>query len=286
MKFILAGLGNWYPWEWRLTQTAVARADELGFWAVVLPDHYLWTERRGNASLDSWIALTFLAAQSKHIRLGTLVTPIPFRSPAILAKMVSTLDVISNGRVVLGVGSGWLRPEFEAYSKWDVARIRVDKTEEGVKLILKLWKERLVNFQGRYYRAKNAVLEPKPVQKPRPPLLFGGEGPRMLRMAGRYADICFIAPWIGLDFADTLRLVLKEARSVGRGNKISFAAGAPSVQPPYLGSRYQAEQYVKRAEQAREEGCEYLVVPFPRATYLDSMEDFARTVLPSFASER
>src|SRR5207245_8090746 len=99
------------------------------------------------------------------------------------------------GRTVLGVGAGWSTTEFEGYSVWDPPKIRVEKTEEGLQLILKLWHEPKVDFNGKYYHAKGAVLEPKPVQKPHPPLLFGGTGTRMLRMAGKYGDICMISPF-------------------------------------------------------------------------------------------
>lgn len=106
--------------------------------------------------------------------------------------MVSTLDVLTDGRTVLGIGAGSSQSEFEAYSLWDTARVRVEKTAEAVQSVLRLWTKRTVDFAGKYFRAKGAVLEPKPRQKPHPPLIFGGIGPRMLQIAGRYADICLI----------------------------------------------------------------------------------------------
>ncbi len=136
-------------------------------------------------TLDTWTVLSYLAAKTRRLMLGTLVTPVPFRPPGILAKMVATLDVITSGRAILGVGAGWSQTEFQGYSEWTDGKTRVDKTEEGVQLILKLWHEDKVDFHGRYYKAQGAVLEPKPVQKPHPPLLFGGSSPRMLRLAGR-----------------------------------------------------------------------------------------------------
>lgn len=129
-----------------------------------------------------------------------MATPIPFRPPGILAKMVATVDLLSSGRTILGVGAGWSRTEFEGYNEWVSGKTRVDRTEEGVKLILRLWQEDKVDFQGKFYSAKAAVLDPKPLQKPHPPLLFGGFSPRMLRLAGRYGDLCFIPPWIKIPF--------------------------------------------------------------------------------------
>src|SRR5437773_11326064 len=106
-----------------------------------------------------------------------------------LAKIVSTLDLLSNGRTILGVGAGWSQTEFEGYSEWSSNKIRVDKTREGLDLILKLWTQEKVDFKGKLYQAKGAVLDPKPVQKPHPPLLFSGIGHRMLRMTVEHAYI-------------------------------------------------------------------------------------------------
>src|SRR5213593_336899 len=223
VRFILSGLGNWSP-SWKLIEQAVPLADKLGFWGAVLPDHYMWGENRGgDSTLETWTALTYLAARTKKIKLGTLVTPIPFRPPGILAKTVSTFDLLSSGRTVLGVGAGWSQTEFEGYSVWDPPKIRVEKTEEGLQLILKLWQEPKVDFNGKYYHAKEAVLEPKPVQKPHPPLLFGGTGTRMLRMAGKYGDICMISPFGNAILGRRKRVVLDEAKRHNRATKVSFA---------------------------------------------------------------
>ncbi len=129
-----------------------------------MPDHYLRAEGRDDATLDSWFALAHLASITNKIHVGTMVTPIPFRPPALLAKMVATLDVISNGRTFLGIGAGWSKREFEAYGEWNNSAVRVSKTEEGVKLILSLWTEKRTDFHGKYYHSKEGILEPKPIQ--------------------------------------------------------------------------------------------------------------------------
>ncbi len=95
VKYILE-LSNWYR-DWELVKEAAIEADKLGFWGIAMADHYLRAEGRDDATLDSWFALAHLASRTKAIHVGTLVTPIPFRSPTILAKMVATLDIISNG---------------------------------------------------------------------------------------------------------------------------------------------------------------------------------------------
>src|SRR5207237_3432768 len=94
--------------NWNQIQKVAIEADQLGYWGFVLPDHYMWgSERGGDSTFETWTVLTYLAAKTEKIRLGTLVTPIPSRPPGMLAKTVSTLDILSNGRTILGVGAGW-----------------------------------------------------------------------------------------------------------------------------------------------------------------------------------
>jgi alkanesulfonate monooxygenase SsuD/methylene tetrahydromethanopterin reductase-like flavin-dependent oxidoreductase (luciferase family) len=158
-------------------------AEECGFEFLLTWDHYMLPD--DNRMFDAWSLLSYLAAGTDKIRLGTCVTPIPFRSPAMLAKIVSSVDNLSNGRVILGVGAGWHRPEFEGYSVWDDAKTRVAKTREGLELMMKLWMEPSVDFHGRFYNATDAVLEPKPKQRPYPEMWFGTTGSTMLKLASR-----------------------------------------------------------------------------------------------------
>src|SRR4029077_19096282 len=125
-----------------------------------MPDHYMGgREFGGNSTLDTWLALTHIAPRTETIRLGTLVTPITLRPPSILAKMVSTLDNLSGGRAMLGVGAGSSQTELDRYGKWSESKIRVEKTNEALSLILKLWTDDRVDFRGAYYSSNGAILE-------------------------------------------------------------------------------------------------------------------------------
>jgi len=232
-----------------------------------------------NSTLETWVMLSYLAGKTKQIRLGTLVTPIPFRPPGILAKMLSTLDILSKGRIVLGVGAGWSQPEFEGYSEWDEPKIRVDKTKEGLELMIKLWTQEEVTFDGKYYQAEAAVLEPKPIQKPYPQLLFGGRGDRMLKLAGRYADICYIMPHFQTPgtYEDMREKVLKAAKKANRVDKVAFMAGS-------MGSmaQYDFKEYSQRVEEAIDVGAHYYLTALPRSTYIESMRRFVKEIIPSF----
>ena len=284
MKFFLAGLGNWYK-ELDIVKEAILEADKLGFDGALVPDHYMWGSREPSrrrpddyVTLDSWVLLTYLAAKTEQICLGTRVTPIPFRPPGMLAKMVSTLDILSNGRIILGVGAGWSKEEFEGYSEWNEPKVRVDKTIEGLELIVKLWTQKEVTFEGKYYRAKAAVLMPKPVQKPYPTLLFGSSGYRMLRLAGKYGNICYIPhTQTPEEYEEGKKKVLRVAERLNRTDKIAFMVGAMS------GAPYDQKGYFRRVEEAIEVGASYFQTSFPRnESLVNSVRRFAREIIPSF----
>lgn len=175
---------------------AVTEAERRGLEVFLVWDHYLLPY--GNETMEAYTLLSYLAGKTERIKLGTCVTPLPFRNPAMLAKVVSTLDTLSEGRFILGVGAGWHQPEFEAYSTWDEASVRVRKVREALKLMTELWVKKEVDFEGEFYSTKGAILEPKPVQKPHPPLWFGTAGETMLHLAARYGS-----GWIPTDL--TLR---------------------------------------------------------------------------------
>jgi alkanesulfonate monooxygenase SsuD/methylene tetrahydromethanopterin reductase-like flavin-dependent oxidoreductase (luciferase family) len=267
MKFFLSGLGNWYN-DFALITNAIVEADRLGFDGALMPDHYMWGEREwgrrldDNVTLETWTTLTYLAGKTEQIHLGTLVTPIPFRPPSMLAKMLSTLDILSRGRVVLGVGAGWSKEEFEGYSEWNEPKVRVDKTKEGLELMIKLWTQ-----------------DPKPVQKPYPPLLFGGRGDRMLKLAGRYADICYIFSRTQTQgYEEGKEAVLNAAKKVKRADKIAFMAGT-------LGTRtaFDTKEYFKKVEAAQETNASYFLTSFPRnGEFIKSMRRFTKEIMPSF----
>ncbi|MHA2322708.1 MAG: LLM class flavin-dependent oxidoreductase [Candidatus Thorarchaeota archaeon] len=286
MKFMLGGLGNWFN-DFELVKNAILEADKLGYDGALMPDHYMWGDMGGrgpmsrpdaNVTMETWITLAFLAAKTEQIHLGTMVTPIPFRPPGLIAKMLSTLDILSNGRVIAGIGAGWSQVEFEGYSEWNKSKKRVDKTHEGLKLILELWTKDKVDFDGKFYKAKGAVLEPKPVQKPYPKLLFGSRGSRMLKLSGTYGDIIFLPPFGDYDPLEARTTVMQAAEKANRADKIGFMAGS------MMGQRItDTDELVKAIEAAKEAGDKYYLVSLPRdESGIETIRKFAQEVMPSF----
>jgi len=180
MKFGLAADGDSSP---QVLNEMALKGEELGFDCFLVTDHFM------KGSLDAWTYLPYLAGKTQKIRLGTCVTPIPLRPPGILAKSIATLDNLSGGRAILGAGIGWHKPEFEGYSKWMDTPKRIAATQEGLELMKKLWTEdRPVNYDGIFYRSVGAIADPKPVQKPHPPIWFGAHGKKTLRLTGKFGD--------------------------------------------------------------------------------------------------
>ena len=140
--------------------------------------------------LECWTTLAALSAVTSKIRLGTMVLCNSFRNPALLAKMAATLDVISNGRLEFGIGAGVQRNEHVAYGiPFPEPRARINRLKEAVEITKKLWTEETVSYKGKFYRITDAVCEPKPLQKPHPPITIGGSGEKLtLKVAAQHAD--------------------------------------------------------------------------------------------------
>ncbi|HWG57236.1 MAG TPA: TIGR03560 family F420-dependent LLM class oxidoreductase [Gaiellaceae bacterium] len=165
-------------------------AEESGLEGLFRSDHYaglMGDETRG--ALDAWTTLAALAAVTRRIRLGSLVSPVTFRHPALLAKAVTTADHVSGGRVELGIGAGWNEREHAAYGfPFPDLGERLERLEEQLELIVRQWTEDEVTFDGRHYRTDALRAHPRPVQRPHPPVIVGGAAkPRTVRLAARFA---------------------------------------------------------------------------------------------------
>lgn len=173
-------------------------AEELGFDHAWLVDHLLDTDGSPDVPMhEAWTLLAGLAAVTSRIRLGVLVTSNTFRQPALLAKQAVTVDHISRGRLILGLGTGWYEDEHRRYGlPFPSAGERVDRLEETIEVLESLMQRDRTTFHGRHYRLEDAPLSPKPLQRPRIPLLIGAHRPRMLQVAARHADMWDTFPTI------------------------------------------------------------------------------------------
>ncbi len=171
-------------------------AERLGFESVWYEDHFMWRDDvypdKPSPRLECLLTLAALAAETRRVQLGALVVGVPYRNPALLAKMWTTLDVISHGRIVIGLGAAWHQQEFEAYGwPFGTVRERMEKLEEALRIVDAMLTERPATFQGHHYSIDRALNDPPPVQRPRPPILVAGNGERRtLRLVAQYADMC------------------------------------------------------------------------------------------------
>lgn len=170
-------------------------AEESGLDSVWGADHLIFREGGETTGIhECWTVLTAIAAVTSRIEIGPLVLAIPFRNPAITAKMAAELDEVSGGRLILGVGCGWHRPEFDAFGyPFDH---RVSRFDEALQVLVPLLREGHVTFSGRYHHAVDAELRPMPIRAGGPPILIAGKRPRMLELVARYADQ-WNAAWYG-----------------------------------------------------------------------------------------
>lgn len=209
--------------SWQAVVDWAVRAEQLGFSSVWLSDHLFYDlsryggpagEQRG---VECFTGLAALAAATSRVRLGSLVACNDFRNPAVLAKVAATLDVLSGGRLDLGMGAGWFAAEYRAAGiPFEPPAVRVGRLGEAVQIIRGLLDTGRTSFTGTYYRIDDARCLPRPVQE-RLPVFIGGRGDRMARLAGRYAD-GFNSSWAWEpeDFAGRIQVVDRAAEKAGR----------------------------------------------------------------------
>lgn len=193
--------------EWTELKARAVWLEALGFEVVALADHFVDWTNPAVPWFETWTTLAAIAEATSAIRLSTAVTQIPLRNPAMLARQALTLDHISNGRVELGLGTGLtIDPSYAmaGLPNW-TAPERVDRFAEYVELVGLLLAQEITTYAGRYCQVEGAVMNPRPVQAPRPPIMVAALGPRMMRLAARYADI-----WNSLSFQPSFAEQLAE----------------------------------------------------------------------------
>jgi F420-dependent oxidoreductase-like protein len=280
-------------------------AEAHGFAWFSVMDHLIqipWVGAPDEPFMEGWTAITALAAVTSKIRLATLVSSVAYRNPALLAKMAAGVDIISRGRVTLGIGAGWYDAEYKQYG-WEFppkpAR-RIAQLEEAVRLIKTMWQEPRATFHGKYFHIVQAILEPKPVQKPHPPIMIGGSGEQLtLRVVARVGTACnlFGDPESVHHKLDVLQRHCERERrnydEIERTNLTSLLLAkdeaalkakrerlqAPEPFRGFIVTVPQAVELVARYEQA---GSQMFICSFYKNDR-ESMELLAEEVMPQFA---
>jgi len=259
--------------------------------------------------LECWTTLSWLAGQTSKIRLGTLVLCNLFRYPSVLAKMASTLDVISNGRLEFGIGAGYWKPEFEMHSiPLPNHTTRIERLAEAVQIIKSMWTKEVTDFDGKYYSVKQVLNNPKPVQKPHPPILIGGRGAKLMKVAAQLADNWNLPGSIPLtpeEYGEMAGTFDEYCREAGRSprevvksmmctrclidrNEDRARERARRYKPDHESMDYfmkrligTPEQCIEKLNALKDKGIGYFLVDFAEPTDFRSMELFAEEVIPA-----
>jgi F420-dependent oxidoreductase-like protein len=284
-------------------------ADDLGFDSVWLDDHFYSVLRpRSEPQMEAWTLLAALARETRRVRIGILVSCNGYRNPALLAKMAATVDVLSNGRLIHGVGAGWFADEYEGYG-YDFPDVptRLAQLDESLRVQKLLWTAERPSFDGRFYRLKEAWCEPRPAQRPHPPILIGGSGEKvLLRLVAGHADMwnCPGEPAeLGRKIGVLRRHCAAEGRALdaiertwfgqvivdadaGRARaRLERMAAAWGMSPEQMAARSLAgtpDEVVDRIHAYREAGVTGFIGMYGRVDDLRSTRLVAERVLPAF----
>jgi probable F420-dependent oxidoreductase len=268
-------------WSYAELRAFARRAEALGLDSIWVYDHLMYrgaTERIG--IWEGWTLLAALAEATERVELGTLVLCTAFRNPALLAKMANDLDAIAGGRLILGLGAGWLRDEFEAFG-FPFAH-KVDRFEEALQIICPLLRDGSVTFRGKYYSAVDAELCPRGPRQAGPPILIGAFGPRMLGITAQHADL-WNTCWLGDPSAlAEPRAALEQAcAEAGRDPaSIKITVGVAIAYPPDRDHGLSAQEALPATPEAiaeglagyRELGVRHAICRFMPAPHQDALE--------------
>lgn len=197
-------------------------ADEAGFYSIWVMDHFFQIHYNGapeEPMLEGYTTLGFLSGVTKKAKLGTLVTGVIYREPALLVKAVSTLDVLSEGRAYLGIGAAWNEQESQALGfRFPPLKERFDRLEETLKIAKQMWSSEEKPFAGKYYHLERTLNSPQVISKPHPPIMIGGGGEqKTLKLVAKYADACNLFVRLGEEeLTRKLAILRKHCEEVGR----------------------------------------------------------------------
>lgn len=319
MKF-----GVFVPQGWRMDLASVAdpvdkfetmvrcakEAETAGFDAIWLYDHFHTVpEPRHESVFECWSSMAALARETRRVRLGQMVTCNSYRPPALLAKMASCIDVMSHGRVILGIGAGWYKHEYAAYGyEFPETPERLRMLRESLQVIKAMWAQDEAAFEGSYYQLRGAINEPKPVQKPHPPIWIGGGGERVtLKLVAQYGDACNLSAdvhvlrhklevlrehcaSVGRDYDSILKTVelyaiLGDEREIDR--VVTDTARRIGKDESYVRSWHpwhgDADRMAEMVSMIAEAGAQYFIVNLPNAAEGGAITRFAEEVFPRVA---
>ncbi|HVB95888.1 MAG TPA: LLM class F420-dependent oxidoreductase [Nitrososphaerales archaeon] len=284
------------------------KAEDLGYDSFWVMDHLHQIQMVGppqEPMLESWATISALAGSTSRIKLGTLCTGNAYRHPSVLAKMGATVDVLSKGRLFLGIGAAWDEEEALAYGiPFPSTKERLERLDEAVQVIRLMWTEDRASFDGRYYQLRGAYCNPKPIQKPHPKILIGGSGERRtLKTVAKYGDACNIfgsvdtvkgklevlrghCKEVGRDYDSIIksklgRVIVGDRESIEKGFE-QMGGGVTKERMKEFLTYGTPEQIRQDVEAYREAGIDYLIFSFDPRHELEAVTRFGSDVVSTF----
>lgn len=262
-------------------------AEQAGFSSLWVMDHFFQIEMVGKPEepmLEGYNALSLMAAVTKKVRLGTLVTGVIYRYPGILVKSVTTLDVLSGGRAYFGVGAAWYGREANALGvPFPPLKERFERLEETVQIALQMWSGKIAPYAGKHYRLAETLNSPQPISKPHPPIMIGGVGEKKtLPLVAQYADACNLYAFESLDVVRAkLEVLRRHCEAIGRPfEEIERTAiGALDLRRGKMSAR----EAIEHCRGVRDAGIQHFIVSMPGDYELTPIEVMGREVIPALA---
>lgn len=262
-------------------------ADEGGFYSIWVMDHYFQIPYVGAAEepmLEGYSALTYLAALTEKVKLGTLVTGVIYRQPGLLVKQVTNLDVLSRGRAYLGIGAGWFEREAEGLGfPFPPVKTRFEWLEETLQIAHQMWSGEVKPYHGQHYHLAETLCSPLPLTQPHPPIMIGGMGEqKTLRLVAQYADACNLFAHVGVD-------VLQEKLTILRQHCDDVGRSYDEIERTSLGTVHLADgemtatDVINTCRELAGVGIQHVIFNMPNVYEIRPLEIFANEIIPAVA---
>ena len=301
--------------EFDVIKRVALECERLGYDSVWMFDHlYPYDGPAEGPCYEIWTTLSTLAGVTSKMRLGTLVLCNSFRYPSIVAKMTSTLDRISGGRMEIGIGAGWLKTEFDAFGiPFSDAAARIESLREGIQIIKSMWTQEKTTYKGKYYSVDSVINNPRPVQKLHPPLWVGGTLPAVMKIAAEYADgwnIGFYPSNTPTGFRRKVKALDRYCQELGRDPKelrkswhgeivmgetqAEVEEKVARLKPSSMSlDEYKVARIIgtpdecfEQMQQYVDEGASYFMLKFAEVEKLDSLRLFAERILTRLKNQK
>jgi len=271
-----------------MLKEVVTTAETAGFYSLWVMDHYyqikgLFGESYTDPMLEAYTTLGYFAGLTEKAYLGVLVTGVIYRHPAVLMKMVNTIDILSGGRAYLGIGAAWYEDEARGNGiPYPPTSERFEQLEDGLKLAQALWASDETSFAGKHFSAPALTNNPRPLSRPHPRILIGGTGPnKTLRMVAQYADACNIGDWVGREnMQKSLDILKGHCEALGRDYN---AIEKTCLSTAHLSAKDTVSGLLIRLKELSAMGFTHVIFNMPDVYAIKPLETFAKEIIPAVA---